>query len=191
MTVLYTDLRGRTLLESPLLNKGISFTAEERRELGLEGLLPPCLGTIESQLAWAYQGFSRFPEKIDKYIFLRALQDMNEVLYYRLVHEHIEEMAPIIYTPTVGLACQRFSHVLRRPRGDLSPQAAGDVVLTKLLEHSAPDHANEGTRPRQFVQVVADPNIFRRDPNGPGFPPERGTYRRRRLGGHSSSSRDH
>jgi malate dehydrogenase (oxaloacetate-decarboxylating) len=109
--------RGRDVLRNPLLNKSTAFTERERDELGLHGLLPPAVSTIGQQLERTYEGYRREPTPLDKYIFLSALQDRNEVLFYRLVHEHIEEMMPIIYTPTVGEACQRYSHIYRRARG--------------------------------------------------------------------------
>ena len=108
---------GHDLLEDPIWNKGTAFTAEERRELGLLGLLPPHIDTIEEQLGRAYEEFQRRPTDLDRHVFLRELQDENETLFYRLVHDHIAEMLPIIYTPIVGLACQRFSHIYERPRG--------------------------------------------------------------------------
>jgi malate dehydrogenase (oxaloacetate-decarboxylating) len=108
---------GFALLDDPIANKGTAFDADERRELGLDGLLPPTVETLEQQTARAYGAFSRYDDDLGKHIFLRALQDTNEVLFYRLVVDHVEEMLPIVYTPTVGLACQQFSHIYRRPRG--------------------------------------------------------------------------
>jgi malate dehydrogenase (oxaloacetate-decarboxylating) len=109
--------RGRALLNDPRTNKGTAFTLAERDELGLHGLLPPAVSTLEQQLARSYENFRSAPTPIAKYVNLVALQDRNEVLFYRLLLEHIEEMMPIVYTPTVGEACQRFSHIYRRPRG--------------------------------------------------------------------------
>ena len=115
--VVETALTGQLLLDNPLLNKGSAFTPEERRELGLMGLLPPHSSTIEEQLERTYENYRQKENDLERYVFLTALQDRNEILFYRLVQEHISEMMPIIYTPTVGEGCRRYSHVFRRPRG--------------------------------------------------------------------------
>jgi malate dehydrogenase (oxaloacetate-decarboxylating) len=112
-----TSLTGQLLLDNPLLNKGSAFSEDERRELGLLGLLPPHSSTVEEQLARTYENYRRKPSDIERYVFLTALQDRNEILFYRLLQEHISEMMPIIYTPTVGEGCRQYSHVFRRPRG--------------------------------------------------------------------------
>jgi malic enzyme len=109
--------RGRDLLLDPTTNKGTAFPPEEREALGLHGLLPPGVCTPEQQLERTYANYSANPTPIAKYNFLTALYDRNEVLFFRLLIEHIEEMMPIVYTPTVGEACQRFSHIFRRTRG--------------------------------------------------------------------------
>lgn len=109
--------RGVELLDDPTRNKGTAFVAEERRLLGLDGLLPPAFETLDQQAVRAYEAFSRYDDDLGRHIYLRALQDTNEVLFYRLLVEHVAEMLPIVYTPTVGLACQRFSHIYRRSRG--------------------------------------------------------------------------
>ncbi|MFI4847807.1 MAG: NAD-dependent malic enzyme [Gimesia chilikensis] len=109
--------RGHLLIEDPLLNKGTAFSEVERSQFGLVGLLPPHIDTLEEQVERSYEAFCDFQNDIDKHIFLRQLQDENETLYYRLLLEHITEMMPIVYTPVVGLACERFSHIYRRPRG--------------------------------------------------------------------------
>jgi malate dehydrogenase (oxaloacetate-decarboxylating) len=109
--------RGVALLEDPIANKGTAFDAGERRALGLDGLLPPAVETLGQQALRAYEAFSRYGDDLARHIYLRALQDTNEVLFYRLVTDHVEEMLPIVYTPTVGLACQQFSHIYRRSRG--------------------------------------------------------------------------
>ncbi len=113
----FTSLKGVELLTNPLFNKGTAFTAEERSELGLWGLLPPHIDTIDGQIERAYQAFEMEPTDLERHIFLRNLQDHNEVLFYRLLMEHIPEMMPIIYTPVVGEACQKFSHIFRQRRG--------------------------------------------------------------------------
>lgn len=112
-----TDLSGVELLTNPLFNKGTAFTHEEREELGLLGLLPPHIDTIDGQIKRAYEAFKMEPTDLEKHIFLRNLQDHNEVLFYRLLMEHIAQMMPIIYTPVVGEACQKFSHIFRQRRG--------------------------------------------------------------------------
>ncbi|WP_022927069.1 NAD-dependent malic enzyme [Patulibacter americanus] len=105
------------ILEDPLRNRGTAFTAEQRRVLGLDGLLPPAIETLEQQVTRSYEVFRRRGTDLDKYVNLRTLQDTNIVLYYRLLIDHLEEVLPIVYTPTVGLACQRFHRIFRRPRG--------------------------------------------------------------------------
>jgi malate dehydrogenase (oxaloacetate-decarboxylating) len=109
--------RGTELLERPLLNKGTAFTEEERAEFGLHGILPPHLETLDEQVARAYEAYKRKDEDLERHIYLRALQDANEILFYRLLLDHIEEMTPMVYTPIVALACEQFSHIYRRPRG--------------------------------------------------------------------------
>jgi malate dehydrogenase (oxaloacetate-decarboxylating) len=116
-TRLSSDLRGHALLETPSLNKGTAFSLLERQALGLDGLLPPAVETIEEQSFRAYKAFLRKPDNLERHIYLRQLQDTNEVLFYRLLLDHIEEMLPIVYTPVVAEACQEFSHIYRRPRG--------------------------------------------------------------------------
>lgn len=110
-------LTGHLLLDHPLLNEGSAFPEAERRRLGLLGLLPYHCSTVEEQLTRVYENYKRKDNDLERYIFLAALQDRNETLFYRLLREHITEMMPIIYTPTVGEGCRRYSHVFRRPRG--------------------------------------------------------------------------
>ncbi|NHC03315.1 NAD-dependent malic enzyme [Acinetobacter sp. 187] len=114
---LYTPYAGFTLLELPLLNKGSAFTEEERSNFNLHGLLPHVIETIEEQHQRSYQQYVSFNEDINKHIYLRNIQDTNETLFYHLIENHLSEMMPIIYTPTVGEACQRFSDIYRRHRG--------------------------------------------------------------------------
>jgi malate dehydrogenase (oxaloacetate-decarboxylating)(NADP+) len=109
--------RGIDLLHDPLLNKGTAFTDAERDALGLRGLVPPYVNTQDQQLVRVYESYKRKADDLEKYIYLVSLQERNEQLFYRLILEHMEEMMPIIYTPTVGLACQRYGHIFRRPRG--------------------------------------------------------------------------
>ena len=113
----YLPYSGPTLLSMSLLNKGCAFSEQEREEFGLTGLLPQRYETIEQQVDRAYKQYSSFDEPINKHIYLRATQDSNETLFYKLVQQHIEEMMPIIYTPVVGDACVRFSEIYRRTRG--------------------------------------------------------------------------
>lgn len=108
---------GNTLLNTPLLNKGSAFSSEERKSFNLSGLLPANIESIEEQASRAYEQFSLFSSELDKHIYLRNIQDTNETLYFKLIDQHIEEMMPIIYTPTVGDACQKFSQIYRRNRG--------------------------------------------------------------------------
>ena len=109
--------RGRSVLTNPMLNRGTAFTHAERRELGLEGLLPSGVSTLDGQLRRVYAQYQRQRDNLAKNVFLANMRDRNEVLFYRLLSEHLEEMLPIVYTPTVGEAIQRYSHEYRRPRG--------------------------------------------------------------------------
>ena len=109
--------RGVALLREPSLNKGTAFTQEERDALGLRGLLPPHVSTQEEQVSRVLENFRRLDSPLERYILLEALMDRNEALFYRVVMSHPDEMLPIIYTPTVGLACQQFGHIYRKPRG--------------------------------------------------------------------------
>jgi malate dehydrogenase (oxaloacetate-decarboxylating) len=110
-------VRGGLVLSSPLLNRGTAFSLEERESLGLTGLLPSAVSTMEAQLRRVYGQYQRQPDDLAKNGYLAALRDRNEVLFYRLLCEHIEEMLPIVYTPTVGTAIERFSYEFGRPRG--------------------------------------------------------------------------
>lgn len=114
---LYIPYAGPVLLEFPLLNKGSAFSLEERRNFNLLGLLPEVVETIEEQAERAWLQYQGFKTDIDKHIYLRNIQDTNETLFYRLVENHLDEMMPVIYTPTVGSACERFSEIYRRARG--------------------------------------------------------------------------
>ena len=114
---LETTLRGVEVLATPILNKGVAFTKEEREELGLKGLLPPAVLTLDEQARRAYKQFCSQPDDLLKNVYLTALHDRNEVLFYRLLTDHLREMLPIVYTPTVGVAIQRYSHEYRKPRG--------------------------------------------------------------------------
>lgn len=114
---LLVSSRGEALKEDPILNKGTCFTQEERDQLGLRGLLPPRISTHAEQTTRAYGNYLQAGDDLHRYFFLASLQDRNETLFYQLLLGHIEEMAPIVYTPTVGKVCEQFSHIYRRPRG--------------------------------------------------------------------------
>ena len=114
---IYLSYAGPSLLETPLLNKGSAFSGRERLNFNLIGLLPPRYENIEEQVKRAYMQYKSFDQPINKHIYLRAVQDNNETLFYRLLNEHLVEMLPIIYTPTVGEACEHFSDIYRSARG--------------------------------------------------------------------------
>jgi malate dehydrogenase (oxaloacetate-decarboxylating) len=114
---IYISYAGPSLLETPLLNKGSAFSKQERRMFNLIGLLPPRYEGIEEQVRRAYLQYQSFADPINKHIYLRAVQDSNETLFYRLLTEHLVEMLPIVYTPTVGEACEHFSDIYRSARG--------------------------------------------------------------------------
>ena len=135
--------RGTDLLNTPLLNKGTAFTEAERTRLGLEGLLPPHVETLDQQIVRAYEAFQRKDNDLERHIYLRALQDTNEVLFYRLLVDHIEEMTPLVYTPTVATAIEQFSHIYRRARGLFIPYPFGDSI-PQLLRN----------RPNKDVDVI-------------------------------------
>src|SRR5512133_754711 len=121
-------VRGRQLLNNPHLNKASAFTKEERLGLGLDGMLRPGISTLESQLDRTYEAFLRKSDDLEKYIYLSGLLDRNEVLFYRLLVDHLDEMVPIIYTPTVGQACLQLSHIQRRYRGIyITPENIGNI----------------------------------------------------------------
>ena len=130
--------RGVTLLEDPISNKGTAFTEAERAEFGLDGLLPPVVESLDQQAARAYEAFGRYEDDLGRHVYLRALQDTNEVLFYRLLIDHVEEMLPIVYTPTVGAACEQFSHIYRRNRGLFISYALRDRLPQVLA--SRPQH---------------------------------------------------
>jgi malate dehydrogenase (oxaloacetate-decarboxylating)(NADP+) len=108
---------GVDLLRDPVLNKDAAFTEEEREALGLRGLLPARVQTLEEQVTRTLENFRKKPGNLEKYLFMISLQDRNKTLFYRVVVDHIKEMMPIVYTPTVGQACLEYGHIFRRPRG--------------------------------------------------------------------------
>ena len=114
---IHLSLRGMHLLDTPIFNKGTAFSDEERSAFDLHGLLPPQIESLGEQTDRAYEAYRRKTDDLERHIYLRALQDRNEVLFYSLLNAHIEEMTPIVYTPVVALGCQQFSVIYRRPRG--------------------------------------------------------------------------
>ncbi|MFG2041603.1 NAD-dependent malic enzyme [Dactylosporangium sp. NPDC048998] len=129
-----TSARGAELLEIPLLNKGTAYSREERRALGLTGLLPSAVQSLEDQVARAYEQYHEQPTDLQKNVFLTMLQDSDEVLFYRLLGEHLREMLPVVYDPTVGEAIKRYSHEYRRPRGVYLSIGEPDRVETALAD---------------------------------------------------------
>src|SRR5262249_51485966 len=134
---------GMDLLERPELNKGTAFTKDERKKFGLDGLLPPQIESLDEQVVRAYEAYKRKDDDLERHIYLRALQDTNEVLFYRLLLDHIEAMTPMVYPPVVALACQQFSHIYRRPRG---------LFISYPLRDSAPLMLRN--RPDREVDVI-------------------------------------
>jgi len=112
-----SNVRGRELLKDPARTKSTAFTRAERDALGLRGLMPHAVSTMATQVERALENLRRKESDIEKYIFLMALHDRNERLFYRVVNDNIDEIMPLIYTPTVGQACREFAHIFRRPRG--------------------------------------------------------------------------
>jgi malate dehydrogenase (oxaloacetate-decarboxylating) len=139
--ILEVSLAGQLLLDYPLLNKGMAFTDEERREFGLLGLLPPRVSTVEEQLERNYENYRRKESDIERYIFLVSLQERNETLFYKLLGRHISEMTPIIYTPVVGAASELYSHIYRRPRGLYISYRHRGEIKTLLSNAPHPDVA--------------------------------------------------
>jgi malate dehydrogenase (oxaloacetate-decarboxylating) len=136
------------LLNHQLLNKSTAFTEEERSRFGLHGLLPPHVERLEEQVVRAYEAYKRKDDDLEPHIYLRALQDTNEVLFYRLLLDHIEEMTPMVYTPVVALACQQFSHIYRKPRG---------LFISYPLRDSIPALLRNRPNPNVDVIVVTHP----------------------------------
>ncbi len=121
------------------MNKGTAFTEDERSDLGLQGLLPPHVETLDEQVTRAYEAYTRKTDDLERHIYLRGLQDTNEVLFYRLLLDHIEEMTPMVYTPVVALGCQQFSHIYRRPRGLFISYSLRDSIPTLLRNRPNPE----------------------------------------------------
>ena len=144
---LYIPVAGPALLETPLLNKGSAFSSEERSSFNLTGLLPHNIETIEEQSLRAYHQLSSFNDDMDKHIYLRNIQDTNETLFYHLIEQHIEEIMPLIYTPTVGQACEKFSQIYRRKRG---------LFISYPERHKIDDMLQNATKQNVKVIVVTD-----------------------------------
>ncbi|RJS93722.1 NAD-dependent malic enzyme [Salinisphaera sp. Q1T1-3] len=144
---LYIPYAGPTLLEMPLLNKGSAFTADERVDFNLIGLLPQNVESIEEQVERAYKQYQACDSDLDRHIYLRAIQDDNETMFFRLLEEHLEEMMPIIYTPTVGQACEQFSEIYRNHRG---------LFISYPDRHRMDDILRSATKDNVRVIVVTD-----------------------------------
>ena len=132
------DTRGDAVLRDPFTNKSTAFTAAERSELGLDGLVPPAVSTLDQQLARVYENYSVRQTPLERYTFLASLQDRNETLFFRLLHDHIDEMMPVVYTPVVGEACQQYSHIYRHPRGLYISYEQRDRIDAILENHARP-----------------------------------------------------
>ncbi|XP_045069336.1 NADP-dependent malic enzyme, mitochondrial [Coregonus clupeaformis] len=115
-TFVYTKKRGYDVTRNPYLNKGMAFSLEERLQLGIHGLLPPCFLSQDVQLLRVLKNYEMKRDDLDRYVFLMGLQDRNEKLFYRVLTSDTERFMPIVYTPTVGLACQMYGLAFRRPR---------------------------------------------------------------------------
>jgi len=132
-------VRGMDILDTPLLNKGTAFSYEERTLLGLHALLPPQVETLDQQVVRAYEAYARKTDDLERHIYLRALQDNNEVLFYRLLLDHLEEMTPVVYTPVVAAGCQEFSHIYRRPRGLFISYPLRESIVELLRHRPSPE----------------------------------------------------
>jgi malate dehydrogenase (oxaloacetate-decarboxylating) len=129
-----TTLRGRQILADPRINKGTAFDDDERRGLGLTGLIPPAHFTLDDQVARVLAQYRHQPDDLERNVALNALHDRNEVLFYRLLTDHLPEMLPIVYTPTVGQAIERYSHEYRRPRGIYLSVDHPELIEASLLD---------------------------------------------------------
>ncbi|HXL72427.1 MAG TPA: oxaloacetate-decarboxylating malate dehydrogenase, partial [bacterium] len=142
-TLFKTHLTGQKILTDPILNAGTAFTEAQREQFGLLGLLPPVVETLEQQCIRVYNAYSNQDSDLDRHIFLRALQDTNETLFYALLNRHISEMTPVIYNPVVAQGCMHFSRIYRKPRGLFLAYPLRDR-LEEILEN----------RPYHYVDVI-------------------------------------
>jgi malate dehydrogenase (oxaloacetate-decarboxylating) len=142
-SITLSSKRGVDILHDPAINKSTAFTIAERKALGLDGLLPAVVETLDQQCLRAYEAFRSYDNDLGRHVNVRALQDTNEILFYRLLLDHVEEMLPIVYTPTVGLACQQFSRIYRRNRGLFISYPQRDDIRTLLRN-----------RPNKEVDVI-------------------------------------
>ncbi len=131
-------LRGRDVLSDPMINQGTAFTHEERAALGITGLLPGGVMSMEEQIRRVYKQYQSEPTNLAKYTYLNSMRDRNEFLFYRLLTDHIEEMMPIIYTPTIGEAIQEYSHWFHRPRGIYLDIDNPELIESSLLQDRTP-----------------------------------------------------
>lgn len=143
----YLPYAGSQLMSTPLLNKGTAFSEKERQDFNLLGLVPPRVESLAEQTERAYQQYRSFDRRINQHIYLRHIQDTNETLYYSLLNAHLEEMLPVVYTPTVGEACQRFSGIYRRPRG---------LFISYPDRHRMDEILHNATKRQVKVIVVTD-----------------------------------
>lgn len=127
--------RGREVLTHPMINYGTAYTQDERRALGISGLLPSGVMSVYEQIKRLYRQYLAEPSDLARFVFLGGLQDRNEILFYRLISEHIEEMLPIIYTPTIGRAIQEYSHLYQRPRGVFIDIDHPEMIEQALLDY--------------------------------------------------------
>lgn len=144
---IYITHSGPKLLTTPLLNKGSAFSAEERADFNLSGLIPARYETIDEQVERAYKQYCSFDEKLNKHIYLRNIQDKNETLFYKLLQTYLEEMMPIVYTPTVGDACERFSDIYRSARG---------LFVSHTQQDRLDDIFHNATKKKVKIIVVTD-----------------------------------